>query len=275
VRFQLRSDGGATYDGFYFDDFKVMFNENGPVTAPTASFTATQTSICQSQSVNFNDFSSNVPTSWSWNFGDGGTSSNQSPSHIYTMPGVYTVSLTVSNSAGSDTYTLNDYITVLASPTVALTSSDADNTVCITGGSLTLSPTPSSAALSGIGVNGNTFDPSAAGLGTAVVTATYTDSQGCVGTSQLNISVQDCASIENLFYNGVSIHPNPNNGTFIIEGLEVGASIVIYDMSGRLVYSNAIEDENMEVKLDQVRSGLYYLQTVKNGRLGQMKFTVL
>src|SRR5439155_16668953 len=31
---------------------------------------------------------------WSWNFGDGATSSQQNPVHVYTVPGTYTVSLT-------------------------------------------------------------------------------------------------------------------------------------------------------------------------------------
>jgi len=42
-------------------------------------------------------------TSWLWDFGDGGTSDEQNPTYIYDESGTYTVSLTVTNAAGSNT----------------------------------------------------------------------------------------------------------------------------------------------------------------------------
>jgi PKD repeat protein len=48
----------------------------------------------------------------SWNFGDGGTSSDQNPTHTYTATGTYTVSLTATNSLGTNTATTAGYITV-------------------------------------------------------------------------------------------------------------------------------------------------------------------
>ncbi len=60
----------------------------------------------------FTDSSTNIPTSWSWTFGDGGTSSSQSPSHSYTTSGVYTVALTATNATGSNTLTRTNYVTV-------------------------------------------------------------------------------------------------------------------------------------------------------------------
>jgi PKD repeat protein len=50
--------------------------------------------------------------SWGWNFGDGGTSTLQNPSHTYTANGSYTVSLTVSDGVNSNTETKNAYIQV-------------------------------------------------------------------------------------------------------------------------------------------------------------------
>jgi serine protease len=49
-------------------------------------------------------------TNWSWDFGDGGKATEQNPSHVYDQPGYYTVSLTVTSSAGSDTATKTDFI---------------------------------------------------------------------------------------------------------------------------------------------------------------------
>jgi len=62
--------------------------------------------------VQFTDTSTNAPTSWSWSFGDGGTSTAQNPSHQYTSAGTYSVSLTAANAAGSDGETKTGYVVV-------------------------------------------------------------------------------------------------------------------------------------------------------------------
>ena len=55
----------------------------------------------------FTDLSTDTVTLWSWDFGDGETSIEQNPVHIYASEGDYEVCLTVSNAAGSDTYCVN------------------------------------------------------------------------------------------------------------------------------------------------------------------------
>ena len=52
--------------------------------------------------VSFTDESLYVPTDWLWEFGDGITSTDANPSHTYTQPGYYTVTLTVTNPYGTD-----------------------------------------------------------------------------------------------------------------------------------------------------------------------------
>jgi PKD repeat protein len=83
----------------------------GPVT-PVADFQGSPTSGDTPLTVNFIDLSSGEPTSWSWNFGDGGTSTLQDPSYTYNMAGTYTVTLTATNGVGSDAETKTDYIDV-------------------------------------------------------------------------------------------------------------------------------------------------------------------
>jgi formylglycine-generating enzyme required for sulfatase activity len=72
-------------------------------TAPTASFSFSPGSPDVNETVRFTDSSTGTPTSWSWVFGDGGTSTLQNPMHAYEAAGTYTVGLTVTNSAGSNT----------------------------------------------------------------------------------------------------------------------------------------------------------------------------
>ena len=62
--------------------------------------------------VNFIDQSGNLPTSWQWDFGDGASSGEQNPTHIYQKAGTYSVTLTVRNNFGADTKVRKDLITV-------------------------------------------------------------------------------------------------------------------------------------------------------------------
>jgi Zn-dependent metalloprotease/uncharacterized membrane protein len=80
---------------------------------PIADFSGTPTSGGYPLTVTFTDLSQGAAT-WSWNFGDTGTSTEQNPVHTYTAMGTYTVTLTVTNQFGSDTAVKTNYITVTA-----------------------------------------------------------------------------------------------------------------------------------------------------------------
>jgi hypothetical protein len=97
--------GSSGYMAVEFDDVYV---DAGLV----ADFTADVTSGPVPLSVNFTDQSTGDISSWSWDFGDGATSTEQNPAHTYTDPGTYTVTLTVTGPERSDTETKADYIKV-------------------------------------------------------------------------------------------------------------------------------------------------------------------
>jgi PKD repeat protein len=83
-----------------------------PSSAPVANFTANVTAGETPLAVQFTDTSTGSPTSWAWDFGDNTTSAEQNPVHTYSTAGTYSVNLTVTNAAGSDTEIKTDYITV-------------------------------------------------------------------------------------------------------------------------------------------------------------------
>ncbi len=85
---------------------------------PVANFTASPRAGCSPLVVNFQDQSTGNPTAWSWNFGNGATSTLQNPSTTYFTAGTYTITLTATNGAGSNTLTRTSYITVYENPTV-------------------------------------------------------------------------------------------------------------------------------------------------------------
>lgn len=92
-------------------------------TAPVAGFTANPSSGTAPLMVQFTDSSTNTPTSWSWNFGDGGLSSVQDPVHTYSTAGTYTVTLTAANAEGSNVATQTNLITVTSAQTVTQVTS--------------------------------------------------------------------------------------------------------------------------------------------------------
>lgn len=82
---------------------------------PVTDFSADVVTGTHPLTVTFTDSSTNTPTSWAWNFGDGSISTDQNPSHDYIFPGTYKVSLTSANVSGSDIETKIDYIEVTPS----------------------------------------------------------------------------------------------------------------------------------------------------------------
>ena len=112
----------------YFDSFQYptiitrQVTVLDPALLPIADFTADVVTGQPPLSVRFTDTSSNNPTSWLWDFGDGGTSTEKNPVHAYSYPGEYTVKLTATNSIGPNTVTKPAFIHVVAPPVAAFTA---------------------------------------------------------------------------------------------------------------------------------------------------------
>lgn len=98
-------DGNGIGDlpyNIYEDEFDYLpLASRSNLVTPTANFTASVTNGIAPLSVQFTDNSENA-AGWHWDFGDGNTSTEPNPTHIYPEPGNYIVNLTVSNSNGSD-----------------------------------------------------------------------------------------------------------------------------------------------------------------------------
>jgi PKD repeat protein len=97
---------------------------------PVANFSATDTSICIGDCIDFNDLSTGTPTNWTWYFFGSSTptSSVQNPTNIcYTAFGSFDVALVVSNANGSDSLYLSNYINV--TPPI-IVDAGVDATIC-------------------------------------------------------------------------------------------------------------------------------------------------
>jgi PKD repeat protein len=141
---------------------------------PVAGFTYTVNNLTYT----FTDISTGGVTSWSWNFGDGGTDNTQNPVHTYAANGNYTVTLTVSNGLCSNTYSI--LITVLSIHNIQLSN----------GSSLQVYPNPVSGKVT---VEFTYDDPSVQlsvinSLGQSVISRTAYPSSGNIFKSEMDMS---------------------------------------------------------------------------------------
>jgi len=103
----LVADGPGGVDVVSYSDLITVH----PVTyPPVAEFSGDP--LLGFGTVQFTDLSSGEVTSWMWDFGDGGSSADQNPKHIYAA-GIYTVSLTVTGPYGSDEEIKTDYMQII------------------------------------------------------------------------------------------------------------------------------------------------------------------
>jgi len=105
-------------------NYSIVANFTAGGAAPVANFSANVTGGPPPLAVQFTDLSTNIPTNWSWDFGDGNTSNLQHPVNIY-AEGTYNVSLNASNAYGWNVTTKLNYITV-TSQTYNLTIDSTD-----------------------------------------------------------------------------------------------------------------------------------------------------
>ena len=106
----------------------IIFQWMVPNIPPVADFTASTLTSC-SGDITFFDNSTNSPTGWLWDFGDGNTSTLQNPTHTYGTTGTFTVTLTTTNTFGNDTEIKTNYITVNLSGSSPVTASCTPLTV--------------------------------------------------------------------------------------------------------------------------------------------------
>ena len=104
-------DGGT--NTLTLTDFIVVTNPPPPL--PVANFVADFTDGLAPLTVNFTNRSTDA-TSFTWDFGDGHSSTDAEPSNTYSNAGTYSVSLTAVGDGGTNTLTLTDFIVVTNLP---------------------------------------------------------------------------------------------------------------------------------------------------------------
>ena len=104
---------------------------------PNASFSTDISSGCAPMEVTFTDESLNNPTSWTWLFegGEPSMSNEQNPVVTYNTPGVYSVTLSVSNTIGNNVINMAEVVVVSAAPTASFDISGTEGFIVFTNNS--------------------------------------------------------------------------------------------------------------------------------------------
>ncbi len=122
IRFRFHSDSSNAGGGWNIDDIVLTgdaYSCNTPF-APTADFSQSADPL-QGEPVQFNDLTvGTTPLTYHWDFGDGlGISTDSNPAYTFAGSGVFTVTLTVTNTIGSDA--VSHPITIASSAPVSIT----------------------------------------------------------------------------------------------------------------------------------------------------------
>ena len=235
---------------------------------PVAIFSAPN-HICPGTCTDFNNLSLNA-TSFLWTFAGANpsTSTDVSPTNIcYNIPGTYTVSLIATNANGSDTLTLNNFITVYPYPAPQVIAQSGD-TLFANSGAVSYQWYH----------NGNSIPGATDYFYVATEGGDYnvvaTDNNSC----EVEAAIFDVvAAIASAIDNGpLAIFPNP-----VLNKLAVGnrqypiTAIKIFNVIGEQTFEiqhNTDFNNKIEIDVSRLTAGLYYLEITAGEKMFRNKF---
>jgi hypothetical protein len=151
----------------------------------------------------------------------------------------------------------------------------AINDMCVYNNSLVLNQgSPSGGTYSGTGVTAGQFDPATAGTGTFTLTYDYTDANGCSGSAESQVLVDECASLEESDL-GYIVYPNPANDLVIVDNVASDATIEMYDSFGKLVNITVeMSSEKAHFSVNHLAVGVYQLRITTGGTVSTISLSV-
>lgn len=241
---------------------------------PVADFSSALLSDGQ---VQFTDASTNIPISWTWDLGDGNTSTDQNPLHTYTSAGTYTVCLTVANTAGSNT-TCQE-VTVVLSPAASFTFDDqGEGAIAFTDASAN---TPTEWTWDfGDGNSSTTQNPTHTytNNGTYTVCLTATNSAGSdVNCQEIAVVVVSTTETATVAY--ANAFPSPAEDWLRINFNEwqgQPVTLTAFGINGQQLFSRNLKKApaSFEVNVNEWASGTYFLRLQGSSQSQTLSVTV-
>jgi PKD repeat protein len=237
---------------------------------PVPDFTVSAQSGCVPLEITFEDLSQNMPDTWEWSFpgGSPSTSNEQNPTVTYNSPGVYDVSLTASNSTGSETIMRTGYILASDEPIAGFeveTASDVASFTNMSEGANNYFWDFGDGATSQLPEPEHVYP----GSGTYLVTLIATNSCGS-DTSQFEVVIETTLYQYPELGAHLEIWPNPNNGQFLLDisAFTGELQIEVFDIQGKRHFTNMVSAPvRTDISLHNAAPGMYIvILSNSNGR---------
>ncbi|MCB0807633.1 MAG: PKD domain-containing protein, partial [Bacteroidales bacterium] len=273
--------GGFTAWGPTGDNDRALaryLNNYIPPPPFSADFTADNTTVCEGESIQFNDLSSGTIVSWNWVFpgGEPSTSTLQNPEIMYSTPGIFDVELEISDGTQTASVLKDNYITVGAYPNpeiagLQIVCSD-DEEIYQTAnnpGNNYLWEVNGGEVISGTGTHQITIlwgDP-----GSGSVILTEESPEGCMTTTEeYLVTIDECTGIKETSRNAIKVFPNPVNNKLVVSCEDL-LSVSVYNVYGQLIVST----EDREINTSFFDNGMYIVfVTTNKGKTGTKKFMI-
>ena len=248
-------------NGGEYEDYTIIVESNN--LPPNASFEHTVLDDCQG-AMQFMDQSTNFPTSWNWDFGDGNNSYSESPYHVYSQAGVYEVTLTASNEYGSNSFTYSVIVNAL-NPSIEASGdiyvdSDITFNANIVGGI---------SWFWNFGDGNSSSEPNPSHVyeeeGIYTVSVEVANGVGCQSYAEMVLSVFTTAAEEAKENRRALLFPNPTTGIIYLENRANTSlnRIQIFNALGQLieVKANALnEGAVIQLDLSTQPAGTYFVE---------------
>ena len=180
--------------------------------------------------------------------------------------------------AATDTYTVTGTdangcentatITITVNPAPSVTLNLAVDELCVYNSAVVLSGgSPSGGTYSGTGVTAGSFNPTTSGTGNFPITYSFTDGNGCSGSSVNNMLVDACLGLDENTLTTLQVSPNPGNGVFTVStvGSDQLTGINIVDAQGKAVPFELVGQAELTIDLSSAENGVYFLSGTLNG----------
>jgi Leucine-rich repeat (LRR) protein len=248
-----------------------------------ADFVADETSGPLPLEVQFTDRSDNTATSWQWDFGDGNTSEEQSPSHTYTTVGKYTVSLTISDGITSDTEAKPELIEVLkGNQTITFealdskTFGDADFDLSATASS-GLDVSYASSDLTVATIDGSTVTIVGAGATTITASQEGNENYNAADPVEQTLEVMEITALTVEEDDRILVYPNPASSTMILQFESGVRSVRMLNLNGQTVYEKHGIDKlagRLEIDTSPFPPGEYIIRFEGEGKTTARKVLI-
>ena len=241
-----------------------------PSAPAAASVVVVDSVLCAGETIQLTASSSATGATFTWsgpNFSGTGatvTVNNASAANA----GVYSVTVTANGCTSAAT---SKSIVVNNLPAVTVLS--FSDTTCVNYAAVTLAGAPAGGTFSGTGVTGASFDPATAGVGSHIITYSYTDANGCANSATTTVVVEACVGLGETSMNSIRVFPNPTNSIINVVTTREDLAVVILTNSVGEVVARV---NGTQLDATQFANGLYFVTAIfEDGSSAVARVTVL